>query len=125
MAISLTGPVAELLVASLNAATLRHDAIANNIANVNTPGYRMVSVDFETQLNEVLGTGRYMDDGFLSKSLDDIKPSINRLDREISVNDLDSQMVELTKNTLHYHTLLKGLQDYGSINKAAIKEGKN
>jgi flagellar basal-body rod protein FlgB len=39
-----------LLKQALHASALRHEAIAHNIANVNTPGYRRIDVSFEELL---------------------------------------------------------------------------
>ncbi|MBN1128922.1 MAG: flagellar basal body rod protein FlgB [Chitinispirillaceae bacterium] len=43
---------------SLDAAMLRTRTVANNIANVNTPGYKRVEVSFEQQLREALDRTR-------------------------------------------------------------------
>ncbi|MFW6245234.1 MAG: flagellar basal body rod protein FlgB [Fibrobacterota bacterium] len=43
---------------SLDAAMLRARVIANNIANVNTPGFRRVDVKFEDQLRKALDATR-------------------------------------------------------------------
>ena len=40
----------EALGSSLDVLSRRHDAISHNIANVNTPGYKAISVSFEEQL---------------------------------------------------------------------------
>ncbi len=44
----------DLLKRSLDAYTLRQKVIAENIAHVETPGYRARSVDFETRLAEAM-----------------------------------------------------------------------
>ena len=43
-----------LLNRSMDAFTMRQKAIANNVANAETPGYRRVEVEFEEHLREVL-----------------------------------------------------------------------
>src|SRR5439155_20002965 len=52
----------ELIGKMLDAAALRHRVIAQNVANVNTPGYRRLQVTFEGELERALqrggGTGR-------------------------------------------------------------------
>ena len=42
-----------------DAAWIRNDAIANNIANVDTPGYKRQDVDFEGELQRALGNSKY------------------------------------------------------------------
>ena len=47
-----------------DAAWQRNEAISNNIANVDTPGYKRQDVAFESVLQQALGNNRYesMDD---------------------------------------------------------------
>ena len=47
-----------VLVKSLDASMLRSRTIANNIANVNTPGYQRVEVSFEDELRKALDQGQ-------------------------------------------------------------------
>ena len=47
----------ELLNSVLDAAALRHKVIAQNIANVNTPGYRRLEVQFQDELRSALRGG--------------------------------------------------------------------
>ena len=47
-----------LLTRAMDAAMLRSRTIANNIANVNTPGYRRVEVSFEEELRTALDRTR-------------------------------------------------------------------
>jgi flagellar basal-body rod protein FlgB len=49
--------VIEYLQAGLRAAALRGKVSANNIANLNTPGYRRYAVRFEKVLAEALASG--------------------------------------------------------------------
>lgn len=44
---------------ALDASWLRNDALSNNIANADTPGYKRQDVDFETQLAKALHSSRY------------------------------------------------------------------
>jgi flagellar basal-body rod protein FlgB len=44
----------ELLTQVMNAASLRHRVISQNIANVNTPGYHRLEVTFEDQMAKAL-----------------------------------------------------------------------
>lgn len=47
-------PQLDLLGRAIGATELRHRVISNNLANVNTPNYRRMDVDFETQLAQEL-----------------------------------------------------------------------
>ena len=42
-----------------DAAWQRNEAISNNIANVDTPGYKRQDVAFESVLQQALGNNRY------------------------------------------------------------------
>ena len=44
---------------AMDASWLRNDAISNNIANADTPGYKRQDVNFETQLAKALHSSRY------------------------------------------------------------------
>jgi flagellar basal-body rod protein FlgB len=124
MTIELNGPVTSLLVSALNASILRHEAIANNIANVNTPGYKAMQVSFEDQLSQIMNRKLLNDDDALRTALKNVEPVLYQTGRTTGMGELDMEMINLSKNTLHYHTLLKGMQGFGAITKMAIKEGK-
>lgn len=42
-----------------DAAWLRNEVIANNISNVDTPGYKRQDVAFESELQKAMGSNRY------------------------------------------------------------------
>ena len=47
----------------MNRASLRHELLSKNLANVNTPGYKRQDVDFAIQLDQELGkTSHFLDD---------------------------------------------------------------
>nr|WP_220481841.1 flagellar basal body protein [Nocardioides ginsengisegetis] len=49
--------VGAVLNSALDGIALRQRVIADNIANVDTPGYRATSVDFETSLRAAISSG--------------------------------------------------------------------
>ena len=49
--------VQNVLRGALSGLSLRQDVIADNIANVDTPGFRATSVDFESSLLDAVGRG--------------------------------------------------------------------
>lgn len=53
-----------------DAAWQRNEAISNNIANVDTPGYKRQDVAFESVLQQALGNNRY-------ESMDDKVANVN------------------------------------------------
>jgi len=97
-----------LLEKVLDACILRHRVIANNIANVDTPGFRASRVIFEEELKKVLPGNNS-----LSK-LKNIKPVVirekNSSFREDFNNvDIEKEMVKLSENTLRYHLYIQSL----------------
>ena len=52
-----TDPVSSVLHSALDGLALRQRVIADNIANVDTPGFRATSVDFESSLQSAIADG--------------------------------------------------------------------
>lgn len=50
MSLAMPDPVGAVLASALDGLSLRQNVIADNIANVDTPGFRATSVDFESSL---------------------------------------------------------------------------
>lgn len=116
----------DMLKMALDAASLRHQAIANNIANVNTPGYAPARVDFEAQMG-ALRSALQQGSPVTPSMLSGIRPV---LARESVVQDsdrtalLDKEIVNMAQNTVQYEALLKALGKHMSILSAAVAEGK-
>ena len=85
----------------LDAAALRQEAIASNIANAETPHYRRLDLapSFRTELQNAIA-GRDV------ARLDSLRPQITADARAVSVNqdgntvDLEHELLELGQNTL-------------------------
>lgn len=96
-----------------DASWLRNDAIGNNLANVDTPGYKRQDVDFETQLARALGQSRYtsMDAKVADLKTNRLKPMCYtdyagfsyRLDGNNV--DVDMEGIYLAKNQITYQGL--------------------
>lgn len=57
MSFSISDPVSAVLNSALDGISVRQNVTADNIANVDTPGYRASSVDFETSLRAAIAAG--------------------------------------------------------------------
>ena len=57
MSLFATDAVGSVLRGALNGITFRQDVIADNIANVDPPGFRATSVDFESSLRQAIRDG--------------------------------------------------------------------
>ncbi len=96
-----------------DAAWLRNDAISNNIANADTPGYKRGDVNFELQLQRALKNSRYtsMDAKVADIKLNRLKPITYRdysgFSYRIDGNnvDPDTEAVYLAKNQVVYQGL--------------------
>lgn len=98
----------------LNTAGLRHRVIAQNVANVNTPGYRRCEVAFEHELNGALGAGTSSP----RPSVVESSESVVRADgNNVS---LEQEMGELNKNSLLYSTAAQLLSTRLGMFRSAI-----
>jgi len=126
-------PVVSALKKGLEGAAVRHRAIANNIANVSTPGYKRQVVSFEQELWKALEgspaglkTSHPKHVGGGAGAISAVRPaltldekSVIRVD-ENTVN-IDQEMVDLAKNSAEYAQRAEILNRlYGQI-KAAIR----
>ncbi len=59
MPFAVSDAVSQVLASALDGVSTRQQATADNIANVDTPGFRATSVDFETQLRAAISDGSF------------------------------------------------------------------
>ncbi|KZL94133.1 flagellar basal body rod protein FlgB [Clostridium magnum] len=105
--------VYNLLKKGLDASSLRSRAISNNIANINTKGYKRQYVTFEESLKENIDNvslktedDKHIDGGI---KYGEIKTGIDNSSsmREDGNNvDVDNEMVNQAANTLMYNALV-------------------
>jgi flagellar basal-body rod protein FlgB len=88
----------DLLTRLLNAASVRHDVIAQNISNVNTPGYQTLEVNFEAALKESLESGAKAQSVTVTPQIEPGKGGVTRADGNNV--DIDMELTRLQKNTL-------------------------
>jgi flagellar basal-body rod protein FlgB len=100
-----TPSLSDLLPHLVEATNLRHRVLAMNIANINTPGYRRLDVDFEGSLQKQLSEG-----GRAAEMQPRVVEGGGGLARADGNNvDIDREMGRLTKNAL-LHSLYSQLQ---------------
>jgi flagellar basal-body rod protein FlgB len=111
---------------ALDAASMRHQAIATNMANANTAGYAPLTVSFASQMDEARRT--LNDKGRLDAgSLVGVKPSIELATGHGGVPVkmmLDVEAANMAQNAVHFQALLKGLNRHYQILSAATNDGK-
>lgn len=114
------------LALALDAASLRQQAIATNIANANTVGYAPLQVSFESQLADArrsLGTTGFVDPFALSQ----VSPRVETVSGGAgsgSPVQLDVEAAEMARNAVQYQALLKGLSRHFSILSMAASDGR-
>jgi flagellar basal-body rod protein FlgB len=120
-----------VLVKSLDASMLRSRTIANNIANVNTPGYQRVEVSFEDELRKALDQGQLRgmqtNDKHLplgKLDLSGLSPKVQKpvdptLPSGVNNVDIDMEMAKLAENQILYNFSAKFLKgQYNKLNAA-------
>ncbi len=106
-----------VIEAGIKAEGLRQKAIAGNIANLDTPGYRRVDVNFKDFLDKALGEGDGVAGGDLNELLYQpentaVKPNGNDVSMEVEIG-------QMVKNTLRHKTYIRVLQKkYAQIEQA-------
>ncbi len=129
----LSSPQESVLEQALGAASLRHKVIANNIANVNTPGFKKSDVVFEEKLAAAMAGKRAgltrthakhlpgrQGDGFSPAVVTDTKTSLRTDGNNV---DIDAEMANVAKNTIYYNAVAQQLGSYFSNLKTAIRGG--
>ena len=112
-----------------DAAWQRNEAISNNIANVDTPGYKRQDVAFESVLRQALGNNRYesMDDKVANVDLSRLRGRAYldyanysyRLDGNNV--DIENENVMLAENQLKYQGLISSINQEFTNLKTVMK----
>lgn len=88
-------PVSAVLSSALDGLSSRQRVIADNIANVDTPGFRATAVDFESSLAAAIDSGRMPLDGITpatAPTTTPVGPNGNNVDlRKESLAAIQSQ----------------------------------
>ncbi|MHC1746194.1 MAG: flagellar basal body rod protein FlgB [Negativicutes bacterium] len=121
---------------ALSASGLRNQVISNNIANVNTPGFKRSDVEFEGILAQALDNKNRLSltstnvqhlsgNGGTTGTTPTIHTSSENTMRIDGNNvDIDAEMANIAKNTIYYNAIAHQLSRYFSNLKSAIREGK-
>ena len=114
-----------------DASWTRETILANNIANVDTPGYKRQDLDFESLLKKEMGRSRSVsfDEKIksLNGNLNDLNPIIykdhSRYSYRLDGNnvDIDTENVELASEQIKYQTLTSSIDSLFSRMNTAIK----
>ena len=108
---------------ALDAAALRQQVIATNIANANVDGYVAQGVSFDAAMTDASGaldaTG-----AATSGPRAHVGPKLDSEGRPQPVQ-IDAEMADLSLNQLRYQSLISGLNKHLSVLAVAIADGKS
>lgn len=118
------GGTTALLSLAIDAAAMRQQALAQNIANVNTPGYRRIDVSFAERIGNLVDANGQV--RVQADRLAGFRPYLqvaapDGADGTVSV---DTEIAAISENTLHHQVLLKALSKHLAMIGTAIGEGK-
>jgi flagellar basal-body rod protein FlgB len=109
---------------AIEGAGKRHEALAANLANANTPGYQRVDVDFHGALSAAMGAGddtRTALQGLSFSTAKDASAGATRADG--STVDVDAESAKLAANALEQQAAVQVLHARLGILKAAMGMG--
>lgn len=124
---------------SLDATWLRNEAISQNIANVDTPGYKRKTVPFEELLSQAMegsnNTKPIRNDKLnvvplAENTIDNLDFKVTEDNSSLSYRldgnnvDIEGEMASMAKNTIQYNTLIQRISAQFKTLKSVIKEGK-
>ncbi len=117
-----------ILDKAADASWTRSECINNNLANVDTPGYKRQDIDFSSVLERELGQYKYvsLDQKVKNVNLNHLKASVytdyaNYSYREDRNNvDIDTEEVERASETIKYQMLTDSISQEFSRMKTAM-----
>ena len=114
---------------ALGAAGKRQEVLANNLANVNTPGYKRLDVNFDGALAKALDAqrgGNVDDDNALSQLSPKVTTDANAVSVRADGNsvDVDQEMAFLAENNIRYNALVQLSQKKLEGLKYVIADGR-
>jgi flagellar basal-body rod protein FlgB len=115
-----------LVVMALDAAVMRHQALASNLANIHSENFRPQKLNFEAQLSALrhaVTTHSPISPGAVKQ----VRPFIesdNARPNGGMAGMMDMELVKLSQNAVHYQSLLKALDKWGGIVALAVNEGR-
>ena len=107
-----------LLDKLMDITTLRHQVLANNLANVNTPGFQRQDVNFLDSLRGALRSGRPADISSVEAEI--VKDETEPMRPDGNNVSTQREMSELAQNELLYRVSVKAMSAELSRMKKAI-----
>jgi flagellar basal-body rod protein FlgB len=105
---------------AISGASMRHEVLANNLANAETPGFQRSDVDFHTTLAQAMKTGE-------AASIESAPFQPQRDNQTLRADgngvDVDVESSNLAKNSLEYDALISVARARIGILKSAMGVG--
>ena len=125
-----------VLETSIHGATLKQQVLSNNIANVETPGFKRSDVEFKSLLRQSLNEGgirgkithkNHLPIG--KKSLNHVSPKVfldNRTSMRLDGNNVDIELesAEMAKNTIYHSVMAQQLTKKFNTLHSVISDGR-
>lgn len=119
MSLIVSDAVSKVLTMALDGVSQRQRVTADNIANVDTPGFRATSVDFETSLRRAVEGG-----SFDASSLDDVRVETTPTDTPVGANgnnvDLRKETLAAVQSQYQYQILSRAVNDKFNLVRDAL-----
>lgn len=127
----------DVLTAALDGNSARYQSISNNIANVNTPGFKKTTVNFEDELQNIISNRNTKIDlkktdkkhiGKDKQNLKNFEPTLKEHKETSTRRDgnnvnPDIEMINLAKTTITYNALIEQVNRRFSKTQSVIAEG--
>ena len=118
MSFAVSDAVSQVLATALDGVSLRQRVTADNIANVDTPGFRATTVDFETQLRAAINDG-----SFTEGRADAVGATTIPTDTPVGANgnnvDLRKETMAAVQSQFQYQVLTRAVNDRFNLVKTA------
>lgn len=105
---------------AISGASTRHEALAANIANADTPGYRRVDVDFHGALTAAMGAADRRSSLERTGFSPQVDKSVGAVRADGSTVDIDSESAKLAANALDQSAAVQVAAARIGIIKSAI-----
>lgn len=116
-----------ILDKACDASWTRNSVISNNIANVDTPGFKRQDVHFEEYLKNAVGYTDSLDDEVAEADMDSLLATTYTDHATVSYRldgnnvDIDTENAELAKNQIKYYTMLDSVSQEFNRLKSVMK----
>lgn len=130
----LDGPVLNVLQKSLEASSMRQQVLSNNVANIDTPGFKRSDVDFQAVLGAALGekskilsmklTSTHHIPGLADKvgaGAGVVMDQATSLRNDGNNVDVDREMTNVAENGLYYNSLTNAISSQLGLLRMVIK----